>query len=141
MWFSNSCIDRFWKRVPESSTDIFRKRFIQTWEDYVTAVAVQAEARDQSHIPDLETFMQVRRQTSGAYSTIALCEIDLNIPDDIRRHPTIVEMEMLAVDLICIANVSKPHPYHHLLSQGHQGPVPKERGEFLIKKKRGRLRG
>lgn len=70
------------------------------------SVARQAELRSQSRIVDLATYFPIRRHTSGAPSTIAWYEIDLNIPDEIRYHRVIVEMETIAVDLIVIANVS-----------------------------------
>lgn len=70
----------------------------------MVSIAHQAEYRSRSHIPDLDTFLLLRRQSSGAYSTIALYEMDLNIPDQIRQHSTIVELETIAVELICIAN-------------------------------------
>lgn len=95
------------QRLPPTCTETFRKRFIQSWEDYVTAVAHQAEDRSKSHIPDLESFLHLRRLSSGGAPTIVLCEMDLDIPDEIRRHPTILEMERLAVELICIVNVSR----------------------------------
>lgn len=68
------------------------------------AVARQAEDRTRSHIPDLDTFLQLRRLSSGGAPTIVLHEMDLDIPDEIRQHPTIVELETIAVELICIAN-------------------------------------
>ncbi len=34
--------------------------------------------------------------------------MDMDIPDDVREHPAIRELETLAVDLIVIANVSGP---------------------------------
>ena len=61
---------------------------------------------------DLESYFPLRRNTSGAPSTIALYEIDMDIPDEIREHPTIRELEALAVDLIVIANVSFIIPWY-----------------------------
>ncbi|KAK8075324.1 terpenoid synthase [Apiospora hydei] len=80
------------------------RRFLATWLDYVESVAQQAELRSQSRIVDLATYFPIRRHTSGAPSTIAMYEMDLDIPDAVRRHKVIVEMETLAVDLIVIAN-------------------------------------
>lgn len=68
------------------------------------SVAHQAEDRAKSHILDLDTFLQLRIQSSGSAPTIALYEMDLDIPEEIRLHPTIVELEKLASELIAIAN-------------------------------------
>lgn len=76
--------------------------------DYVGSVVQQAEHRSESRILDLEDFLVVRRHTSGAPSTIAFYEMNSDIPDDIREHPILRELETLAVDLIVIANVSRP---------------------------------
>lgn len=48
----------------------------------------------------------MRRYTSGALSIIAFYEMSSDIPDDIREHPVIRELETLAVDLIVISNIS-----------------------------------
>ncbi|KAK7962801.1 terpenoid synthase [Apiospora aurea] len=95
---------RFWNRLPRDATPTFKRRFLATWLDYVESVAQQAELRSQSRIVDLAAYFPIRRHTSGAPSTIAMYEMDLDIPDAVRRHKVIVEMETLAVDLIVIAN-------------------------------------
>ncbi|KAI1428000.1 isoprenoid synthase domain-containing protein [Xylaria sp. FL1777] len=103
-WIGGEFTRQFWLRIPETATEKFRSRFLATWEAYVNSVAEQAELRSQAHIPDLATYFPVRRNTSGAPSTIVFGEMDLDIPDDIREHPSIREMKTLAVDLIVIAN-------------------------------------
>jgi Delta6-protoilludene synthase len=95
---------RFWQRIPSNATATFRRRFLGTWLDYVESVARQAEHRRAGHIMDLASYFPLRRHTSGAPSTIALYEMDLDIPDEVRAHPALRELEELAVDLIVIAN-------------------------------------
>ncbi|KAK8011931.1 DAHP synthase-like protein [Apiospora arundinis] len=103
-WVGGEFSRQFWNRLPQDATPTFRGRFLATWLDYVESVARQAELRSESRIVDLATYFPIRRHTSGAPSTIAWCEMDLDIPDEIRYHKTIVEMETIAVDLIVIAN-------------------------------------
>ncbi|KAI0146266.1 isoprenoid synthase domain-containing protein [Xylariaceae sp. FL1272] len=103
-WVGGEFARQFWLRLPENTTPTFRTRFIASYEAYANAVAEQAELRSRAHVPDLETYFPMRRHTSGAPSTIALYEMDLDIPDSIREHPTILELDTLAVDLIVIAN-------------------------------------
>lgn len=98
--------DRFWLRIPPTATEVFRRRFLATWTDYIGSVVKQAEHRSESRILDLEDYLVIRRHTSGAPSTIAFCEMHSEMPDNIRDNPIIREMETLAVDLIVIANVS-----------------------------------
>lgn len=79
-----------------------------TWKDYVDAVAQQAEHRSEARILDVENYFLLRRHTSGAPSTIALWELDMDIPDEVREHPTLRMLQILATELICIANVRVP---------------------------------
>jgi hypothetical protein len=99
---------RFWLRIPKTATTKFRRRFKATWIDYVNSVVQQAKHRSESRILELEEYLAVRRYTSGAASTIAIHEMDSDIPDEIRESPVIRELETLAVDLISLANVSPP---------------------------------
>jgi hypothetical protein len=91
--------------MPNTATHTFKRRFLGSWISYVDSVAWQAEHRSQSRILDLDSYFPLRRNTSGAPSTIILWEMDLDIPDHVRNHPTIRHLETLAVDLIVIANV------------------------------------
>ncbi|KAK4155760.1 isoprenoid synthase domain-containing protein [Chaetomidium leptoderma] len=103
-WVGGEFTRQFWLRLPKTATKTFRRRFLGTWIDYVESVAEQAEHRSKARILDLETYFPLRRNTSGAPSTIALYEIDMDIPDDVRNHPILRRLETLAVDLIVIAN-------------------------------------
>ncbi|KAK5658142.1 hypothetical protein OQA88_2115 [Cercophora sp. LCS_1] len=103
-WVGGEFTRQFTLRIPPSATPTFHRRFLTTWSAYVESVARQAEHRSHARILDLETYFPLRRHTSGAPSTICLYEIDMSIPDSIRYHPALVELEELAVDLIVIAN-------------------------------------
>ncbi|KAK4235978.1 isoprenoid synthase domain-containing protein [Achaetomium macrosporum] len=103
-WVGGEVARQFWLRLPKTYTETFRRRFLKTWIDYVEAVARQAENRAVSRVLDPDSYIALRRDTSGAPSTLAMCELDLDIPDEIREHPIIVELFTLAVDLILIAN-------------------------------------
>uniref|UniRef100_A0AAU7YP30 Terpene synthase n=1 Tax=Cladorrhinum flexuosum TaxID=711349 RepID=A0AAU7YP30_9PEZI len=103
-WVGGEFTRQFFLRIPQSATETFKQRFRDTWVDYVKSVAQQAEHRSHSRILDLESYFPLRRNTSGAPSTIALYEMYMDIPGEIRRHPLILELEELAVDLIVIAN-------------------------------------
>lgn len=71
-------------------------------------MAKQAQYRSESRILELEDFLAIRRHTSGAPSTMTFYEMNSDIPDGIREDPIIRELEIIAVDLIVIANVSYP---------------------------------
>ncbi|KAK3295342.1 isoprenoid synthase domain-containing protein [Chaetomium fimeti] len=103
-WIGGEIARQFWLRLPRTATKTFKRRFLETWIDYVESVAQQAEHRSESRILDLDSYFPLRRHTSGAPSTIALWELDMDIPDHIREHPILRMLETLAVDLIVIGN-------------------------------------
>ncbi|KAH7303422.1 isoprenoid synthase domain-containing protein [Stachybotrys elegans] len=103
-WVGGEISRSFWLRIPRTATETFRRRFWATWRDYVVSVVKQAQYRSKSIVLDLDAFLMVWHHTSGAPSTIALYEMDSDIPDEVRQHPVIVELETLAVDIIVIAN-------------------------------------
>ncbi|AEO58238.1 hypothetical protein MYCTH_2060085, partial [Thermothelomyces thermophilus ATCC 42464] len=103
-WVGGEIARQFCLRLSETATKMFKRRFLETWIDYVESVAQQAKHRSQSRILDLDSYFLLRRHTSGAPSTIALWEMDMDIPDHIREHPILRMLETLAVDLIVIGN-------------------------------------
>lgn len=77
-----------------------------TWEEYLHGTAQQAEDRGTAYIRDIASYLEVRRQTIGARPSFNILEMDMDLPDEVIEHPTIKEMELLAIDLTIIANVS-----------------------------------
>ena len=98
-------MSRFWLRFPKTTTEAFRRHFRAAWKDFAAAFITEVQYRHENRVLDLDEYLVLRRYTSGAYPTIIMSEIPCNIPDDIRYHSVISELEMLAVDLITIANV------------------------------------
>jgi hypothetical protein len=68
--------------------------------------AQQAEDRSRSHIRDIASYLEVRRRTIGARPSFNILEMDMDLPDEVKYNPTILELELLAIDLTIIANVS-----------------------------------
>jgi len=97
---------RFFLRLRETSTETFRRRFIKSWVDFATAVAKESEYRSQGHFPDLESYFTLRRLTIGTFPTFIMHELDMDIPDEIREHPILAQLDTTAVDIIAISNVS-----------------------------------
>jgi hypothetical protein len=50
-------------------------------------------------------YLFIRRETIGAYPCFDMLLLSLNIPKLLLEDPKIVELEMLATELIIIANV------------------------------------
>jgi hypothetical protein len=60
----------FWGRgIPDCGPGV-QARFKDTFEQFFEAVNFQAQARDQDIFPDLESYIDVRRDTSGKSKSI-----------------------------------------------------------------------
>jgi hypothetical protein len=55
----------FWARCIPDAGPGCQARFKETLELFFEAVNIQARARDEGVIPDLESYIDVRRDTSG----------------------------------------------------------------------------
>ena len=51
-------------------------------------------------------YLSIRRGAVGAYPCFDMLLLSLNVPKLLLEDPKIVELEMLAIELIIIANVS-----------------------------------
>lgn len=75
---------------------------------FFKAVAQQAADRALGVIPDLESYIVVRRNTSGCKPCFALIEYGarIDLPDEVAQHPTICALEEATNDLVTWSNVS-----------------------------------
>jgi hypothetical protein len=84
---------------------------------FFQTVHQQAFYRADGIVPDLETYIEMRRDTSGCKPVFDLVEysLDLELPDDVIEHPVIVALNQGANDLVTWSNVSAtlppPRPY------------------------------
>lgn len=111
-------------------------RFKETLEQFFESVNLQAQDRDANQIPDLESFIDIRRDTSGCKSTFDLIEYayDIDVPQEVLEHPVIEALKQGSNDLVAWSNVSfisshiqSPHVLNisflgHLLLQRRAGP-------------------
>lgn len=80
---------------------------------FFIAVAKQADDRANGRIPDLESYITVRRDTSGCKPCFALIEYAarIDLPDEVMSHPVIMAMEEATNDLVTWSNVNHAHPF------------------------------
>ena len=110
-WLSRS----FWTRLSRTASPGARRRFISTFELFFDAVARQAQDRSTTTVPDLESYIAMRRDTSGCKPCWALIEYanNLDLPDDVMEHPLIASLGEAANDLVTWSNVR----FYFFLSQ------------------------
>jgi alpha-muurolene/germacrene-A/gamma-muurolene synthase len=75
---------------------------------YFQAVHEEAVFRANRIIPDLQTYIDMRRDTSGCKPVFDLIEYSLNfeLPDSVIDHPVIMALNQSANDLVTWSNVS-----------------------------------
>ena len=71
LWVGHSS---FWSRMAATGSRGAQRRFIETFEMFFRAVAQQAKDRETGNIPDLESYIAMRRDTSGCKPCWALIE-------------------------------------------------------------------
>ncbi|KAJ7228636.1 terpenoid synthase [Mycena pura] len=96
----------FWARAIPDAGPGTQERFKETLHMFFEAVNVQAKQRDSGFIPDLESYIALRRDTSGCKPCWALIEygLDIDLPDFVVEHPVILALNQSTNDLVTWSN-------------------------------------
>ncbi|KAG0706961.1 isoprenoid synthase domain-containing protein [Suillus ampliporus] len=96
----------FYRRMLPTASRGTCRRFIETMDFFFQAVHLQAIDRAKRVVPDLESYISQRRDTSGCKPCWALIEYanNLNIPDEVMEHPVIQSLGEAANDLVTWSN-------------------------------------
>ncbi|KAK7049999.1 hypothetical protein VNI00_005430 [Paramarasmius palmivorus] len=96
----------FWGRFIEEAKPGVQARFKETMQSLFEAFNIQAKTRDSHVVPDLETYIDLRRDTSGCKTCWVLIEyaLDIELPEYVVNHPTIRLLEQYANDLVAWSN-------------------------------------
>ena len=80
---------------------------METMDFFFQAVTQQALDRANGVVPDLDSYIALRRDTSGCKPCWALVEFayNLDLPDEVMEHPTIVALGEATNDLVTWSNV------------------------------------
>lgn len=95
-----------YKRVILTASPGTQQRFIETMDFFFQSVTQQALDRATGVIPDLKSYIALRRDTSGCKPCWALIEYanNLKIPDEVMEHPTILALGEATNDLVTWSN-------------------------------------
>lgn len=96
----------FWKRLIKDGSPGAQQRFMSTMDTFFQAITIQAKDRRDGVIPDLDSYISVRRDTSGCKPCWALTEYanGLDIPDEVIEHPVVEALGEAANDLVTWSN-------------------------------------
>ncbi|KAF7363995.1 Terpene cyclase [Mycena sanguinolenta] len=96
----------FWARcIPDAGAGP-QARFKETLGMFFEAVNMEAYMRDTNCIPDIESYIAIRRDTSGCYPCWAMIEyaLDIELPDFVAEDPVIKALERSTNDLVTWSN-------------------------------------
>lgn len=95
---------QFWARAIQTASLPSQCHFVETFTAYLRAVAVEALDREQGHRRSIDDYLELRRLTIGAKPCFTICEMGMDLPDEVFNHPVIVELAGYSIDLIIIGN-------------------------------------
>nr|WES10307.1 microbial terpene synthase-like protein 6 [Dryopteris fragrans] len=97
---------KLWAEMRREMTPGLRHRFVSTMEDYLHAIKVQATFRKLHRLPDMQAYLEIRRQASFILPCIALLEYALGIEleEEVYNNPLVEKFRYLALDYIFLCN-------------------------------------
>jgi 5-epi-alpha-selinene synthase len=93
------------RMIAKSSLKYFHI-IVRCFEDYFYGCLLEAKNREQRTIPDIETYSKIRRLSVAGDLVLAWVEFfdELIIPDDIRKHQTLKEINKHAATILAWCN-------------------------------------
>jgi 5-epi-alpha-selinene synthase len=103
--FSHALIDLRKRTLQRASIKWFNY-FISYLEDYFYGCVQEATNRAKGIVPDLDTYIMIRRSSVGVYAVLALSEFcnQFIIPDVLRNHHLVKKLELITTDIIAWSN-------------------------------------
>ncbi|KAI0833261.1 terpenoid synthase [Trametes gibbosa] len=97
------------------------RRFLMHCDDYVNAVAREAEYRERGEVLDIDSFQTLRRENSAIRLCFGLFEFALGIdlPDAIFQDAHFMTLYWAAADMVCWSN--DVYSYNMEQAKGHTG--------------------
>ncbi|MBD2344784.1 terpene synthase family protein [Anabaena subtropica] len=80
--------------------------FVHSVEDYLHGCVQEAINRSQENVPDLDTYIHLRRSTGAMEPLFELIEFTnhLNIPKTLREYNTLKRLKMMTNNIVCWCN-------------------------------------
>ncbi|KAL4267704.1 Alpha-muurolene synthase [Pleurotus pulmonarius] len=96
----------YWSRCITDAGPGVQARFKESLELFFEAVNVQARARDAGEVQDLESYIDVRRDTSGCKPVFDLIEyaMGFDLPEEVVTNPIIKALNQGTNDLVTWSN-------------------------------------
>ncbi|KAH7434356.1 hypothetical protein KP509_06G014100 [Ceratopteris richardii] len=97
---------QIWAEIQPSMSPKLGDRFVSSMAAYLDSLKIQAAFRRANHIPDVQFYMDIRRQASFMYSGFVLGEYVIG--DELERYlyrdPLLVNLQNLTIDFANLCN-------------------------------------
>ncbi|KAK1757049.1 terpenoid synthase [Echria macrotheca] len=108
---------QFWSTGREYSSAMAERHLLETMQLYVDAVVQQSADWATDRLRTIDDYLAVRRHTSGCLPSFALAEMELDVPEDVYRHPLLERMRDCGAYLIIASNDLYSYPVER--ARGH----------------------
>ncbi|KAG2099847.1 isoprenoid synthase domain-containing protein [Suillus discolor] len=108
-----------WARVIQFASLPSQRHFLDTFDEYINSVVVEARDREQGHMRSLDDYLKLRRKTIGVKPCFPILEAGIDLPDEVFYHPVIMDLAECITDLVLIDN--DMISYNKEQAVGHEG--------------------
>lgn len=78
---------------------------MDTFDEYLLAIVQESRDHSAEKTHSIESYLDLRCRTIGAYPSFALLELELDLPDKVLEHPLVKILTHAATLMIAIGNV------------------------------------
>ncbi|KJZ72106.1 hypothetical protein HIM_08479 [Hirsutella minnesotensis 3608] len=103
-WVIGEIIRQFWILARKTATTSSQQRFIKGFDGWFQGLVTQAEDRDKPCLRDIDSYIALRRNTSGLEACWPILHLGMAIPREVLEHPTIQRLALFCTDMISIDN-------------------------------------
>ncbi|KAK5651017.1 hypothetical protein OQA88_2098 [Cercophora sp. LCS_1] len=108
---------QFWALGRQTSSAMAERHLIETMQEYVDAVVQEAKDRTHDRLHTMDNYLAIRHHTCGCLPSFAVAELNLEIPEEIYRHPLLEQMRICAMRLVSTTNDLYSYPIERARGQ------------------------
>ncbi|KAG2136542.1 isoprenoid synthase domain-containing protein [Suillus bovinus] len=97
-------VRQYWARAIQSASLSSQRHFLEAFTAYLQGVVGEALDRKQSHRRSFDDYLKLRRCTIGLKPCFFMCEMGMDLPDEVFYHPAIMDLIECITDLVLIDN-------------------------------------
>ncbi|PAV19433.1 terpenoid synthase [Pyrrhoderma noxium] len=95
---------QFWELATKTASLSSQRHFLKSMHDYLDSVVQQAYDRDSSTVRTIDAYFEYRRNNVGTRPSFFALELELDLPDDVFYHHSILELSDCITDMVIVGN-------------------------------------